>query len=136
MNITPSVADAAVYGQTVTRIVVGAETIEFLDQSFIIAYDTQTRVGATNLTTDAAFLLAKLADVWNLSVEVPTEVPSPNLGVEALPRIVWPTEAGQPPTVEPYDGPTISVKIGDAIRALIVLADMTRAGTVPDPTEP
>jgi hypothetical protein len=135
MQISPTSADAAVNGMAITRIVVGSENIEFLDQPFAIAYDVDTRSAATELSATAAFLLAKLADVWGLTVEVPTELPPPDFGVETIPHIIWPEEKGNPAEVDDYDGPTITVKIGDAVRALGVLANMVRAGTLPSPPE-
>lgn len=137
MQISPTSSDVSVGGKAVTRIVIGSEIIEFLDQPFAIAYDIDSRSASTELASDVRFLLAKLDEVWNLAVEVPTELPPPDFGLETLPSMIWPQEIGNPVEVDEYDGPTITVKIGDAIRALGVLANMVRSGTLPElpPTE-
>jgi hypothetical protein len=136
MNIALAASDSAVAGNVVVRIVVGDEIIEFLDQPFAIGYDAETNTTETEFLTNSNFLLAKLAEVWNLSVEVPQEATPPDLGVEKVPNIVWPTTKDGTVLIEEEEGPTVTVKISHAIRALGALADMIRAGTLPPPPPP
>ena len=144
MKITPipNAPGGKAEGSAATRIVIGTDTIEFLDQPFIITEpDAEPKdpplglgpppgVGKNRLkfTTDSGFLMSSLVEAWPVIVKVPINDGAPARAagenfVDSMVAIDWTKD---PVEVVPYAGPTIDITIGQAVSALTAYADMLR----------